>query len=124
MSELNYGSKVALFHCIFGSYSIILHCDSMKKSKLKKQDKAVWDAFLKGKVSADYSHISQKHIESIWNDTHPLYHWRAISEMIYEVDTKVLEFILEMKVPINQLIRYELEIRKRDIEIQNKKFGI
>ena len=95
----------------------------MKKSTFKQKDRILWEVFLKGEIPNDYSQITKEHITSIWHDTEPLYHWRTIIEMIYEVDTEVLEFILQMKVPFDRLILHELEVRKRDIEIQEKKFG-
>ncbi len=65
-------------------------------------------------LPTDYSDMSYKHIASIGMDRDPLRHWEEIRGMVAVMNGELLRFILEKKIPIDKLIRYELSCRGYD----------
>lgn len=65
-------------------------------------------------LPTDYSEMSYKHIASIGMDEDPLKHWEEIRGMVTVIEGELLRFILEKKIPIDKLIRYELSCRGYD----------
>ena len=57
----------------------------------------------------DYAGMLYDQIESIFTDSDPLRHWNEIKGMVSVTDHHVLRFILQMNIPIDKFIRYELE---------------
>jgi len=47
-------------------------------------------------------------------DRDPLRHWEEIRGMVTVIEGELLRFILEKKIPIDKLIRYELAVRGYD----------
>ena len=62
----------------------------------------------------DFSEVSFKHLDTIRQDKEPLPFWSDLIGMISTVDGEILRFILDTKIPLNNLIRHELALRGFD----------
>ncbi len=62
----------------------------------------------------DYSLMDYQHIESIRTVVNPLNHWEEIVGLFSGFNGEILRFILNHKLPLEKLIRYELAIRGYD----------
>ena len=62
-------------------------------------------------MPTDYSKMTYPHIKSIRSDYDPLKHWEEIMGMISTMPLDYLRFILECKVPLETIIKYELAAR-------------
>lgn len=65
-------------------------------------------------IPTDYSKLSFDEIRHIRMDKNPLPNWEELCGTFSTVDGELLRFILETKLPLEKLIRYELAIRGYD----------
>jgi hypothetical protein len=59
----------------------------------------------------DYSELNYPHMRSIKADLNPLTHWSEIFGSFAVLPIKYLRFILEAKVPLVQIAKYEMSAR-------------
>lgn len=62
-------------------------------------------------LPTSYTNITYPHIQSIKSDVDPLTHWSEIFGSFSVMKADHLRFILETKLPLEQMVRYELAAR-------------
>ena len=62
----------------------------------------------------DYSELGYKQLDTIRQDEELLPFWSALVGLVSTADGEILLFILENKIPLDKLIRHELELRGFD----------
>jgi len=69
-------------------------------------------------LPSDYSDMSYDHIASIGMDKEPLNHWEEIRGIFTIMEGELLRFIINKKIPLEKIIRYELACRGHDKDHQ------
>ena len=59
----------------------------------------------------DYSQLNYPHMQSIKSDRNPLKHWEELFGSFAVLPSSYLTFILESKLPLEQIVKYELAAR-------------
>ncbi|WP_146106971.1 hypothetical protein [Polaribacter porphyrae] len=62
----------------------------------------------------DYSNMNYDNIRHIRMDKEPLPHWEEINGILSTMDGEILRFLIHSKIPIENLIRFELAGRGFD----------
>lgn len=62
----------------------------------------------------DYSNMSYQHIKGIVMDVDPLHHWEELKGAFSLMNGEQLRFLLNLKVPLDKFIRFELANRGYD----------
>lgn len=66
----------------------------------------------------DYADMTYDHIRGICSDESPIPHFEELAGLFSNVDGALLRFILEKKIPLEKLIRFELASRGHDLRMK------